>query len=242
MSTTPDASHYAGQDLEALSDLPRYNAWILQHFSEHLRGRTLEVGAGIGNVAAHYLPQVDHALLVEPAVNLFTQLQMRFSGDNRVTTACALLKDVDPSLLAQPFDAAIMVNVLEHIEDDAAVLRDLFGRVKPGGALLLFVPALPFLYGSLDELVHHVRRYTMKSLEQVVSDAGFAVHKLRYMDALGMAPWLVVGRVLKQRKFSQTGAQLYDRVGVPVTKWLEERVKPPLGKSLVCVAIKPENA
>lgn len=242
MSTTPDASHYAGQDLEALSDLPRYNAWILQHFSGHLRGHTLEVGAGIGNVAAHYLPQVDHALLVEPAINLFTQLQMRFSGDNRVTTACALLKDVDQSLLVKPFDAAIMVNVLEHIDDDLAVLADLHRLVKPGGALLLFVPALPFLFGSLDELVHHVRRYTMKSLAKIVNDAGFHVQDLRYMDALGMAPWLVAGRVLKQQHFSQKGARLYDRLGVPVGKWLEERVKPPLGKSLVCVAIKPENA
>lgn len=113
-------------------------------FPDTCAATPLKSALKIGNVAAHYLPQVDHALLVEPAINLFTQLQMRFSGDNRVTTACALLKDVDQSLLVKPFDAAIMVNVLEHIDDDLAVLADLHRLVKPGGALLLLFPRCLF--------------------------------------------------------------------------------------------------
>ncbi len=239
MPATPDASHYDGQDLEALSDLPRYNQWILDHFSAHLRGRVIEVGAGIGNVSVRYVGQCASALLVEPAKNLHEKLVARTSSFPQVETACALLSEVDPALTAQPFDAAMMVNVLEHIDDDAAVLRNLFALLSPGGTLLLFVPALPALYGSLDALVHHCRRYTKSSLENVIKNAGFEVDSCRYFDALGMLPWLVAGKVLKQKAFDARGAKLYDRFGVPVTRAVERRLAPPLGKSLIAIARKP---
>ena len=238
MSATPDVAHYDGQDLEALADLPRYTRWILDEFGPHLRGRVIEVGAGIGNVSGHYLPQVDSALLVEPAVNLHAKLAARFAAQPNVTTACALLQELAPQLVAEPFDAAIMVNVLEHIDDDVAVLQALQRIVKPGGAVLIFVPALPALYGSLDQLVHHVRRYTLPELRGKFEQAGLQPTKLQYMDALGMAPWFVVGKVLRQRTFSAQGAALYDRLGVPFTRFVEARVRVPVGKSLVAVAIR----
>lgn len=236
---TPDASHYDGQDLEALADLPRYTGWILEHFAPHLHGHVIEVGAGIGNVSARYVDRVEHALLVEPAVNLHAKLAARLGGHPHVTTTCALLDEVPPDLLARPFDAAIMVNVLEHIQDDAAVLRRLYDLLQPGGALLIFVPAMPWLYGTLDALVHHVRRYTRDDLANRLRDAGFGIGQLRYFDALGVLPWFVAGRVAKQKRFDSRAAMLYDRVGVPLTRALEQWLEPPVGKSLVAVAFKP---
>lgn len=238
---TEAARHYEGQDLEALADLPRYTAWILEHFQPYLRGRSIEVGAGIGNVSARYVDRMDEALLVEPAVNLHEKLRERFADRPRVRTACALLDEVDPALTEKPFDAAILVNVLEHIEDDAGTLASLYGLLAPGGALLLFVPALPFLYGSLDTLVHHVRRYTRPSLAKSLRDAGFQIGTLRYFDALGMAPWFVAGRVLKQRRFDASAARFYDRIGVPLTRLVEDRLTVPIGKSLIAVAFRPKD-
>jgi len=113
-AATPDPSHYEGQDLEALGDLPHYTGWILEHFDPYLRGRVIEVGAGIGNVSARYVDRSRHALLVEPARNLHERLAERLGQRTNVTTTCALLHDLDPKLTALPFDAAIMVNVLEH--------------------------------------------------------------------------------------------------------------------------------
>jgi len=237
---TPTVAHYDGQDLEALADLERYTTWILEHFSPHLRGRVLEVGAGIGNVSARYLDQVDEALLVEPAVNLHHRLAQRFADRAQVTTSCSLLEDLDPALTRQPFDAAILVNVLEHIPNDEATLRRLHSLLRPGGAVLLFVPALPWLFGSLDTLVHHVRRYTRPELEAKLLAAGFAVELLRYFDVLGIAPWFIAGKVLRQRHFDPRGARLYDRFGVPATRWLEQRVVPPIGKSLVAIGVRRE--
>ena len=245
----PEASssantHYAGQDLEALADLPRYTGWILEQFQDVLHGRVIEVGAGIGNVALRYLDRVESALLVEPAANLCEKLRVRVAGRPNVAVVEALLHDVPVALTVQPFDAAIMVNVLEHIPDDAAVLARLFALLKPGAALCIFVPAVPQLFGSLDEIVDHVRRYTRDELDGKLRTAGFHVQRLDYLDTLGIVPWFIAGRVLRRKKYDALGAQAYDRLGVPLTRALEAilgRVMPrtPIGKSLVAVAVKP---
>ena len=106
---------------------------------------------------------------------------------------------------------------------------------------MLFVPAHRWLFGSLDELVHHHRRYTRGSLTRVLESAGFEVQQLRYCDALGVLPWLLVGRVLRRKQFDPGSVRLYDRVGVPLTALFEARIVPPLGKSLWCIARKPPS-
>jgi SAM-dependent methyltransferase len=232
------AKHYEGQDLEALADMPRYANWIVSEFAHHLKGRVIEVGAGIGNVSKRYVDGAEHALLVEPASNLYPQLVDRFSGHPHVQTANTLLQDVPADLLREPFDAAIMVNVLEHVQDDEGCLQRLNELLGERGKLLLFVPALPMLYGTLDTLVHHYRRYTFESLAGVLQRSGFYPVRLRYFDVAGMLPWLIAGRLLRRKRFDPAGARLYDRFGVPLTAFVERHIVPPLGKSLTCIACK----
>ena len=234
--------HYEGQDLEALADMPRYADWIVGQFAHHLKGRVIEVGAGIGNVSARYVDHASEALLVEPAANLYPQLCARFADRPHVRTANTLLADVPDDLLQRPFDAAIMVNVLEHIEDDVACLQRLAGLLGERGKLLLFVPALPSLYGTLDELVSHHRRYTFESLAGALQKSGFYPVHLRYFDVAGMLPWWLAGKVLRRRRFDPSGARLYDRFGVPLTAFFERHIVPPLGKSLTCIACKKHTA
>lgn len=233
-----DPRHYDGHDLEALFEAPRYVKWLLGAFAPHLGGRVIEVGAGIGNVSLGWIEGASEALLVEPAENLHGRLARRVAGRPRVTTACGVLEDLDLPSLGAPFDAALMVNVLEHIPDDRAALSQLHGALEPGGRLLLFVPALPWLYGSLDTLVQHCRRYTRDSLGAAVREAGFEIEELRYCDVLGALPWWFVGRVLRRQHFDPASVRLYDRVGVPLTASIEARIVPPLGKSLRCIARK----
>jgi hypothetical protein len=95
---------------------------------------------------------------------------------------------------------------------------------------------LPVLYGTLDAMVHHHRRYTKASLRDVVEGAAFRVQLLRYFDVLGVVPWFVAGRVLKRRRFDEGPARVYDRFVVPIGSALERLYEPPLGKNLVCVA------
>jgi SAM-dependent methyltransferase len=146
------------------------------------------------------------------------------------------LEELVPDLTTAAFDTAILVNVLEHVEDDRAMLDLLRGLLKPGGSLLLFVPALPWLFGTLDAIHGHHRRYTRASLQSVVERAGFTLRVLRYFDVLGVVPWLIAGRILRQTRFDPNAARLYDRFFVPVGSRLERLVEPGLGKNLLCIA------
>lgn len=228
---------YAGHDLEALADLRNYSRAILAQFAPHVRGRVLEVGAGIGNFAAHWVDQVDSAVLVEPADNLFARLTERFAGDGRVRALHGTAEEADLPLGG--FDATIMVNVLEHVPDDGATVRRLFDVLRPGGVMLQFVPALPAIYGALDEELGHHRRYAKHALADVVRAAGFAIERVRWFDALGILPWFIVGRVLQSRRIDPDSALLYDRVVVPALSRFERRVALPFGKNLICIARKP---
>ena len=236
---------YDLRTLEVGEDLPRYTEWLLEDFRPFLGGRVIEIGAGIGAIARRYVDDVDDALLVEPAPQLFNRLKESLHGRRRAHFANGTLEEVygttvDGIAVADgTFDTAVMVNVLEHIPDHANVLRLLFRLLKPGGALLVFVPAVPFLYGALDARVGHVRRYTRASLSEVVHGAGFTMKTLRYFDLLGMLPWLITGRLLRQSTVGSGSAKLYDQVIVPVCEAVDRAVRPRIGKNLVCVALKP---
>ncbi len=237
-----DASFYEGQDLEALADIPNYYQWILANFREHLKGKVIEIGAGLGNLSALYAESVARLLLVEPARNLHQQLANRFASNQNITIRCGLLDELhaeelaSPGIHGAPYDAGLLVNVLEHVENDLQMLRQLFDLLRLGGALLLFVPALPFLYGALDSRVGHVRRYTRTGLAEVVGQAGFKLELLKYFDAIGVLPWLIAGRVLRRGRHSERAAHIYDRFVVPIGRALESQFPPPLGKNLILIA------
>ena len=230
--------HYVGQDLEALADIPNYQNWILSHFRPYLHGRVLEIGAGVGTLSAKYRSAVDRATLLEPAPNLIGQLRAKFHGDAGVTVIDQRVEDARQAgtLRDGSFDAIVLINVLEHIDDDAEMLDHLHRLLVPSGMLLLFVPALQWLFGSLDTLVGHRRRYVAPDLRELVERAGFSIRDLRYFDALGVLPWYVTGRVIKAKLFNERAAKIYDTVGVPLGAFAERFAKPPIGKNLLCVA------
>jgi SAM-dependent methyltransferase len=246
-ATTESAEAYEGQDLEALADIPNYQQWIVDSFLPCVRGRVLEVGAGIGTMARRYAHAADEAVLLEPARNLIPKLRENMCAFANVRPVAALLDDVAGAGHAGcdfspgSFDVAVLINVLEHIEDDARTLRLLHMLLRPGGTLVVFVPALGWLYGSLDRLVDHKRRYSSDSLRTVVRGAGFEIETHKYFDVLGIAPWFVAGRVVRQQSFNAGAAGLYDRFAVPVGAFLEGIVEPPIGKNLLSISHKPAS-
>ena len=82
----------------------------------------------------------------------------------------------------QTFDLIALLDVLEHLDEDAAALSALRARLKPGGWLLITVPAYPFLWSRHDELHHHKRRYVARGLRSVIEDAGYRVQYLSYFN------------------------------------------------------------
>ena len=128
-----------------------------------------------------------------------------------------------------------MINVLEHIEDDVAALRTVSMRVRPGGRIVIYVPALNALYGRYDRKVGHFRRYAPWRLREVVAAAGLKPVMTRYANALGIPAWLVFSHTNVDKRPSGK-LNIWDRTGVPLTRAIESHVRLPFGLNVFCVA------
>ncbi len=243
MTTTPAAATgteftYSGEELDALAEARNYYGWISGRFAPHLGRRIVEVGAGIGTFTEHLLARAPGAeiLAIEPADNNFPHLARRFEGDPRVTARHGYLDD---SLEPDAADSVVAVNVMEHVQDDVAFLRAAARALAPGGHVLLFVPALPALFGSLDRAFDHFRRYTKPVLRGRLEEAGLEPVEVRYMNLPGVAAWWLAGKILRRTTVKASDARTYDRWVVPWVRAVESRISPPLGQSLLAVARKP---
>jgi len=231
-----DETQYDGHDLEALFELRNYQRWIAQQFAPYLKGDAAEFGAGIGAMSQWLVPFVDHIDLVEPSANLIENLRQRFSNSPKTRIISASLQTYIADTVDSSLDTAVMINLLEHIEDDVSVLSELNPLLRSDGHLLIFVPAMPSLYSQLDRIVGHHRRYSRENLAAVVLDAGYEIVTLHYFDLLGIIPWWLVNTVGGKKRFDSRLSKLYDRIGVPITRAIEGFAPPPFGKNLLLVA------
>lgn len=231
-----DSFLYSGKELEAMAEAKNYCQWIMRYFGPYLGRRVVEIGAGAGTFSALLLNSkgTESLALFEAAHNLFPQLRMRFS-DERVRVHCSTF---DRELLCDPPDSVVMVNVLEHVLDDTGLLSEIYESLRPNGSLLLFVPALEWNYGSLDKAFEHHRRYDKRELKEKLQDAGFRIERVRYVNAMGIASWFLAGNVLRQTTLKAAQVRWYDRWIIPWSFWLEQLWEPPLGQSLLAIALK----
>ena len=164
---------------------------------------------------------------------LATSLSHRSAQLPAVGVANGLIDDLREP--AGSFDAAVLINVLEHIEDDVGALRSVHDRLAPEGRVCVLVPAHPMLYGSLDARYRHFRRYTRSELGRKLKMAGFEPTILRYFNPVGAAGWFLVGRVVRPARLSPSSVRLTEKIAVPVGRLLERLGGPPFGQSVVAV-------
>jgi 2-polyprenyl-3-methyl-5-hydroxy-6-metoxy-1,4-benzoquinol methylase len=230
----------AAEDLERLGTADRFFSWALEEFRPHLHGRVLEVGAGIGTITRRLVesdPDLE-IVAVEPAANVFEDLASYAALTPRVTARRETLREY-LAVADEPFDAVVYLNVLEHIEQEEEELRLANRVLRPGGKLLVFGPALEWLYAELDYRAGHYRRYSVGGLRRLVRAAGFEIVSLRYFDVLGVLPYLAAYRLLRRPAISGSTLWGYDRLLVPVSRQLQRVLRrPPLGKNVILVARK----
>lgn len=233
---TRDSFEYSGTELEAMAEARNYCLWIMRYFTPYLGRRVVEIGAGTGTFSELLLncKGTETLDLFELAGNLFPLLTCRFS-DKRVRLHRSAFS---PERLDEPADSIVLVNVLEHVLDDAALIAQIYQSLRPGGSLLLFVPALQWNYGSLDKAFEHHRRYSKKGLTRELQSAGFRIEHVRYANIMGIASWFLAGNVLRQTTIKPAQVRWYDRWIVPWSFKLEQLCQPPVGQSLLVVALK----
>ena len=231
-----DNAHQGYNTLVRMDAAPNYNAWIGRRLREHLGARVLEIGAGIGTVTREI--EAGRELLIALEVDGFyvDRLKNLFRGKPHVRPYLSDVALADwESLRRERLDTIVLSNVLEHIEDDGAAVRRFRQVLGEGGRLLVLVPALPRLYGGIDEAVGHFRRYTRAGLRSLLQRNGFEVESLEWMNALGIPGWFVNSRLLGRRAVPPLQLRLYDRVA-PLLAEAESRVRLPIGMSLFAVA------
>jgi SAM-dependent methyltransferase len=217
----------------------KYRAYQFELISRHCGPSVLEVGAGLGEFASQFSGLRRHVVTdVDPrAVEVMAE---RFADRPEVEA-----RQLDVSAgrfdMGEPVSSLVAINVLEHIESDTEALRSLAALVEPGGTIVLWVPGYMQLYGDFDRRVGHVRRYTPSTLRSAIVGAGLVPDVVKPVNLLGgVAWWLAVKR-------GGVGApkpgmlKVYDNVVVPVTRFVENRVTPPFGQSVLGVARVPSD-
>jgi 2-polyprenyl-3-methyl-5-hydroxy-6-metoxy-1,4-benzoquinol methylase len=217
------------ESLETLSQAGPYYEWLVSRVRPYLKGKILEIGAGIGNFAKWAKESAVEYHVSDNDPRFVEELSKEFSH-----AVCWDLFTPYPN--NETFDTVVILNVVEHLEDDEEALRRLHARLNPGGHLIVMVPAMNFLYGSLDRAFGHYRRYTKKSISRVIQQAGFKLQKMEYVNVVGMAGWFVYGRIMKSRNLPQQLCSRFHLV-LPFLK-LEKPIASFMGLSVIAIARK----
>ena len=224
--------------LERMATAQAFNRWMYQRLEPWIGRRVLEVGSGIGNLSQFFADR-ERVVLTDTDAGYREILRARFGHRANVAVRELSLPDVPADLVAEHVDTIVCLNVLEHIEDDRRALTAMRGLLAPGGRLVLLVPALPFLYGTLDRALGHYRRYTRSLLRERYAEAGLSTRRLEYFNLAGMPGWWFVGKVLRREVIPQGSLGLYDKL-VP---WFRlERLLPwRIGQSLIAIGERPRE-
>ena len=241
MTEDSAAPSFAAADLEVMSDAQNYVGWIFSELiAPHLGRSVLEIGSGIGTYSSRIAtdPNVERLTCVE--------VDQRCVDTARKAIDAVVHKPVEhvvgdylgAPLPKDKYDTALLINVLEHLQDDRAAVRKARSELRMDGSLVIFVPAFELLMSGLDRRLGHYRRYTTGSLRQLLEGAGFTVTALRYYNVVGFLGWLWRFRILGRTEQSPRLVRFFDRVILPAQLRVERMLPLPVGQSVYAVAKK----
>ena len=153
--------------------------------------RLLDIGCGTGLFLERMRPRIDGWGL-DPA-----PAAVAYCHERGLTQVHHGAIEQLPALIPGSFDAVTMWDVLEHVADDRAALDTVHGALRPGGALLLTVPAYQWLWSPHDTLHHHFRRYSRARLQRLLTSAGFRVTTVTHFNTY-LLPFALVERLARR--------------------------------------------
>jgi SAM-dependent methyltransferase len=222
----------------AIESASNYHGWILDEFAPFIGNKVLEVGLGHGN----YRKQLDKSISyigidIDP---ISVANAPKFSDSDKFICADIAKPDFT-HLVPGGLDSVVCINVIEHIEDDQAAVSNLVSVLRPGGYVLLFVPAFEMLYNDLDSLAGHYRRYNLSDLKRLAERAGAQAHKCYYFNPVGGLGWFA-NKFVRHESLNEDSVngqiELFDRYILPFSRVLNSISGPFFGQSAIMVARK----
>jgi glycosyltransferase involved in cell wall biosynthesis len=192
---------HGSQILGRLARAPRFNAWMADTIRPFCGRRVLEIGSGTGNLTRRLIPRDQY---VASDINpLYLSTLRGLTADRPyldVTLTDVTRGDSFPRVEGG-FDTVVCLNVVEHVDDDRGALANIRSVLSPDGRAIVLVPQGPEVFGTLDEVLGHKRRYTRESLARLAAEAGFQVEQVVEFNRVGRPAWWLNGRLLKRRTF-----------------------------------------
>jgi SAM-dependent methyltransferase len=116
-------------------------------------------------------------------------------------------------------DTVICLNVLEHLEHDLPCLRNIYSALQPGGRAIILVPEGQNLFGQMDVVLGHYRRYSREQLRARMQEAGFTVETILNFNRVSRPAWFLSSRVLRRSRLGRFQLKLFDKM-----VWLWRRI------------------
>jgi len=226
-------SDYSGtENLEVMADAINYNDCLVSLIGKEVKPGDLVVdfGAGIGTFSKQ-VAMAGHAVhCVEPD---HRQL-------DRILALGLPASENIANFENDSVDVLYTLNVLEHIENDVKALEACYQKIKPGGSILIYVPAFNVLYSSMDKSVGHIRRYTRSTLAKKVRLAGFTVVRNEYVDSAGFFASLLFKMFGNDSgTINRAALILYDRYVFPLSRFADFICNKVFGKNVYLIARRP---
>ncbi len=220
--------------LRLLRRASAYNRWVYQMIRPWIGREILEIGAGIGNMTRLYL---GHGKVTASDVSphCLEELRRTFS-EHPDLSVCELDISRNSYPRGEIYDTVICLNVLEHIRDDVQALRNMGTLLKPGGRLVLYVPATPRLYCDIDRGVGHFRRYRIEDIRAKLRAAGYRVPHARHHNLLGAIGWWIRGKVLGRRSIGSADVGGFELL-MPLVR-LHDRIQSRFSLSILAIGEK----
>lgn len=224
---------YEGSELEVFEQATNWKSYFNSQLSGYLRGRVLEVGAGLGATTRLLCDgRQDEWVALEPDPALAQGMRERLAADPLpipVEVRVATLADLPAEEL---FDTILYIDVLEHIEDDRREMERAARHLKPGGRVIVLAPAHQCLYTPFDQAIGHYRRYSIRSLRGA-APRNLRAERLFYLDSVGMLASLANRLLLRSAQPSLRQVLFWDRVLVRTSRVVDRLLRYRVGKSVI---------
>ena len=154
------------ETLQVIAEAVKFNEWMYSAISKYCSGNILEIGSGIGNISEIFLNNNQELTVSDIRANYRSFLASKFpklASSGKVIDLDLVHPDFvnQYSSIINLFDTVFALNVVEHIENDKLAIENCIHLLKPGGKLIILVPAFQSLYNQLDKELYHFRRYTL---------------------------------------------------------------------------------
>ena len=224
--------------LDAIEQAPKFNRWMYDRVKPFLGKRVAELGCGRGNMS-NFFRRHDTVMLTDYRDDYLDPLRAKWGQKKNLSFAKLDMTQRDDYVVLTKFapDSIVFLNVLEHIEEDRAVLKNLFDHVPTGCRIVILVPFGMKLYSDFDKELGHFRRYEKGELESKMKEAGFDVETQFYFNKAGKVAWFFANTLGKQKQLTRTQLRIYNFLTPAFRLW--DKIMPGTGLSTVAVCRKP---